>query len=329
MIWSGVPVIVTGAGGFIGSHLVEALVGQGARVRAFVRYTSRGEIGLLRWLPKTVLQAVEVQRGDVRDGAAILHAMEGCDVVFHLAALVSIPYSYQHPREVVETNLLGTLNVLEAARRAQPRCVVHTSTSEVYGTAQTIPITEQHPLQAQSPYAASKVGADQLAESYHRCFGVPVTTVRPFNTYGPRQSARAVIPTIIMQALANDQIRLGSLHPTRDFTFVRDTVEGFLLAAATSEAVGHDVNLGSDQEIAIGDLAHKILVLSGRSVPIVTEERRVRPTASEVGRLHADNALAQRLLGWRPTVSLEDGLRQTMVWIREHLDLYRVEEYAI
>ena len=329
MTWSGVSVLVTGAGGFVGSHLVEALVARGARVRALVRYTSRGEIGWLRWLPAAVLGEVDVRRGDLRDGAALLQAMERCAVVFHLGALVSIPYSYQHPRDVVETNVVGTLNVLEAARHTQPRCVVQTSTSEVYGTAQTVPITEQHPLHAQSPYAASKVGADQLAESYHRCFGVPVTTVRPFNIYGPRQSARAVIPTIMMQALAGSAIRLGSLHPKRDFTFVQDTVRGFLLAAETREAIGHEMNLGSDDEITIGDLANTILALSGRSVPIVTEERRVRPTASEVGRLHADNALARRLLGWQPTVSLEDGLRQTMAWMRKHLDLYRVDEYAV
>ena len=329
MTWPGTKVLVTGAGGFVGSHLVETLVARGADVRAFVRYTSCGGIGSLTFLPREVLQGVEIRRGDLRDSSAILQAVKGCEAVFHLGALTSIPYSYQHPREVVETNLLGTLNVLEAARRTPPRSVVHVSTSEVYGTAQTVPINEQHPLRAQSPYAASKVGADQLAESYHRCFGVPVTTIRPFNIYGPRQSARAVIPTIMMQALAGSAIRLGSLYPTRDFTFVRDTVQGFLLAAATPAAIGHEVNLGSEDEIAIGDLAKKILALSGRSVPIITEERRTRPTASEVGRLHADGSLAHRLLGWRSTVSLEEGLRQTLAWMREHLELYHVDEYSV
>lgn len=329
MTWAGARVLVTGAGGFLGSHLVEALAAQGARVRASVRYTSRGDLGALTLLPAETLQTLDIRHGDLRDSAAVLEAMEGCEAVFHLGALISIPYSYQHPREVVETNVMGTLNILEAARRTHPRCVVHLSSSEVYGTAQAVPMTEQHPLRAQSPYAASKIGADQLAESYHRSFDVPVTTVRPFNTYGPRQSARAVIPTIIVQALAGAEIRLGALHPRRDFTFVRDTVHGLLLAAATPEAVGHVVNLGSDHEVAIGDLAKMILDLCGCSVPIVTEERRVRPPESEVGHLRADTTLARRLLRWHPAVPLEEGLQETIAWMREHLDLYRVEEYAV
>jgi len=329
MMWSGVKVLVTGAGGFVGSHLVESLVAHGADVRAFVRYTSRGAIGSLSLLAPDVVQAVDIRRGDLRDSTAILQAVDGCDIVFHLGALISIPYSYEHPREVVQTNVLGTLNVLDACRRTALRCLVQMSSSEVYGTAQTERISEQHPLRAQSPYAASKVGADQLADSYHRCFGLPVTTVRPFNIYGPRQSARAVIPTIIVQALAGSVVRLGSLHPTRDFTFVGDTVRGLMLAATTPAAVGQVINLGSDQEIAIGELAKRIVALTGRSVPIVTEEQRTRPQASEVDRLHADNDLGRRLLGWHPGVSLEDGLRETITWIREHLDLYRVDEYAV
>lgn len=329
MSWSGVRVLVTGAGGFLGSHLVEELAKQGGHLRAFVRYNSRADVGLLRLLPSEILPRVEIRYGDLRDSLDVFQAMEGCDFVFHLGALISIPYSYQHPRDVVETNVIGTLNILEGARRMHPHRVIHVSTSEVYGTAKTVPISESHPLQGQSPYSASKIGADKVVESYHRCFGVPVTTVRPFNTYGPRQSARAVIPTIIMQALAGHTVSLGSLHPTRDFTFVSDTVGGFLLAAAAEDAIGREINLGSGHEISIGDLTNKIIGLIGRSVPIVCEEHRMRPSKGEVERLRADNSLARKVLGWQPAVSLDEGLRRTIAWIQEHLALYRVEEYNI
>jgi dTDP-glucose 4,6-dehydratase len=248
--------------------------------------------------------------------------MEGCDLVVHLGALISIPYSYRHPAEVVETNVIGTLNVLESARRVRVKRLICISSSEVYGTAQTVPMTEGHRLHAQSPYAASKIGADQLALSYHRCFDLPVAVVRPFNVYGPRQSARAVIPTIIAQALTQDRIHLGSLHPRRDFTFVRDTVNGLLLAASTEQAVGCEINLGSDDEISIGELAKKIMELVGRPVPIEHDDDRCRPAASEVDRLHADNTVARTVLGWRPTIDLEDGLRDTIAWIEKHLDRY-------
>jgi len=327
--WSGVPVLVTGAGGFIGSHLTEALAVGGARVRAFVRYNSRGDVGLLRLLPQEAFERLEIVAGDLRDAYAVAEAMAGCTHVFHLGALIAIPYSYRHPREVIETNVIGTLNVLEAARRARPQRVVHTSTSEVYGTARTVPISESHPLQGQSPYSASKISADKIAESYFRAFDVPVVTIRPFNTYGPRQSARAVIPTIITQALAQDEIRLGALAPTRDFTFVDDTVQGFLHAAAAENILGIEINLGTNQEISIGDLARKIIEMIGRPVVITSDDDRLRPGKSEVERLHADNSLALSKLSWQPRVSLEDGLQQTIAWVRRHLEIYRVGEYQV
>ena len=329
MSWKGVPVLITGAAGFIGSHLVEELARQEACVRAFVRYNSRGDVGLLRLLPNDIYRRLEIVPGDLRDASAILDAMEGREFVFHLGALIAIPYSYRHPREVVETNVIGTLNVLEAARRTHPQRIIHTSTSEVYGTARSVPISESHPLQGQSPYSASKIGADKIAESYYRAFDVPVVILRPFNTYGPRQSARAVIPTIITQALMRDRICLGALSPTRDFTFVWDIIRGFLCAAEAEGVLGLEINLGNNQEISIGDLADKIIGLVGRSVSIVCEEKRMRPVKSEVERLRADNALARKMLGWQPSVSLDEGLRQTIAWIKDHLDLYRVGEYQV
>ncbi len=337
MNWRGKRVLVTGAGGFIGSHLTERLLELGAQVRAFVRYNSRHDPGLLALLPPSLYSparggpegeaALELVWGDLRDSEAVSQAMEGVEVVFHLGALIAIPYSYLHPREVVETNVLGTLNVLLAARRHRPARVVHTSTSEVYGTARRVPIDESHPLQGQSPYSASKIGADKLAESFYCTYDLPVATLRPFNTYGPRQSARAVIPTIITQALAGDEVRLGALHPTRDFTFVSDTVDGFLRAAGSLRAVGQTVNLGAGGEISIGDLAAKIIELVGRDVPVVTEEQRLRPERSEVERLWADNRRAWELLNWRPQVSLDEGLRCTIAWIRDNLDRYRLGKY--
>lgn len=327
MNWQGKSVLVTGAGGFIGSHLTERLIREGARVRAFVRYNSRHDIGLLALLPAELLSEAEVIAGDLRDSEAVRQAVKGVEIVFHLGALIAIPYSYRHPREVVETNILGTLNVLMAARELGIQRIVHTSSSEVYGTAQYVPIDEKHPLQGQSPYSASKIGADKIAESFFRSFGVPVAILRPFNTYGPRQSARAVIPTIIAQALTLDRIRLGALDPERDFTFVEDTVEGFLRMGLAEGVEGQEMNLGTGTCLSIGDLAHKILRLVGRDLPIVCEEERLRPPQSEVLRLHADARRARQMLGWQPRVSLDEGLERTIAWIRDHLELYRPEVY--
>jgi NAD dependent epimerase/dehydratase len=329
--WAGQTVLVTGAGGFIGSHLVERLVAEGARVRAFVRYTSRSELGLLNVLGSDALSSIDIVRGDLRDPTAVMNAMEGCERVFHLGALIAIPYSYVHPREVVDTNVIGTLNVLEAARRTKPLRVVHTSTSEVYGTARAASISESHPLQGQSPYAASKIAADKLAESYHCSFGVPIATVRPFNTYGPRQSARAIIPTIVTQALRLSHIKIGATTPRRDFTFVSDTVAGFLAAATAppESVVGREINLGAAHEISIGELARCIMQIVGRDVEVICEEQRLRPKQSEVYRLRSDNRLAKQLLGWSPTVGLAEGLRTTVDWIRNNLHMYRVGPYEV
>lgn len=327
--WTGKRVLVTGAGGFIGSHLTEALARDGATVRAFVRYNSRGDAGLLRQLPADVLSELDVIAGDLRDGAAVARAVAGCDVVFHLGAIISIPYSYQHPLETAETNFMGTLAVLLACREHGVGRLVHTSTSEVYGTAQFTPMDESHPLQGQSPYSASKIGADKLVESFYRSYDLPAVTVRPFNTYGPRQSARAVIPTIITQALTSDCIQLGSLTTRRDFTYVGDTVSGFLRAGLTPDVGGEEINLGTGDDIAIGELAERVIALVGRPVTIATAAERLRPEKSEVLRLLSDNDRARRLLGWSPVWSLDDGLGQTVEWIREHLDFYRVGRYEV
>lgn len=326
VIWQGRPVLVTGAGGFIGSHLTERLVEAGARVRAMVHYNALGTWG---WLDQSPLvKEVEVLPGDVCDRDSVRQAMQGVEVVFHLAALIAIPYSYVAPASYVRTNIEGTLNVLQAARELGTARIVHTSTSEAYGTARYVPIDEEHPLQGQSPYSASKIGADKLVESFHLSFGMPVVTVRPFNTFGPRQSARAVIPTIMTQCLVGEVIRLGSLSPTRDLNFVANTVEGFLLAASASGAVGQTINLGSGREISVGDLAGLIARLAGRPITVESDEQRVRPEKSEVERLLADNSLARTLLGWEPTVSLEDGLVRTLEWMRQHLERYRPGVYV-
>jgi NAD dependent epimerase/dehydratase len=320
-------VLVTGAGGFIGSHLVERLLAEGAQVRAFIRYNSRGDLGLLRMLSKEDLSRLEIIAGDLQDEAAVRKAVEGTQVVFHLGAMISIPYSYRHPVEVAKTNVIGTLNVLMASRDLKVERLIHISSSEVYGTALQVPISESHPLQGQSPYSASKIGADKLAESFFCAFELPVVTVRPFNTYGPRQSTRAVIPVIITQALTQDTIRLGNLETIRDFTFVKDTVDGMVKAAQVPGIEGQVLNLGTGQEIKIGELARKIIARSGRPVEIVTDPQRLRPHASEVLRLLSDNSLAVKSLGWQPLVSLDDGLAQTMDWIKVHLDHYRIGTY--
>jgi len=329
MNWTNREVLVTGAGGFIASHLVERLVAKGAKVRAFVRYTSRGDLGLLRMLPVEVVSQLELIAGDLRDAEAVRAAIKNVDTVFHLGALIAIPYSYVHPREVIETNVMGTVNVLMAGRDFGVRRVVHTSTSEVYGTAQYTPIDEEHPLQGQSPYSASKIGADKIAESFYRSFEVPVVTLRPFNTYGPRQSARAVIPTIITQALTRDEVKLGSLEPSRDLTFVTDTVDGFMCIAEAENILGEEINLGNNTTIRIGDLVEKIFGILGKKPRVVTDAKRIRPSQSEVMKLWASNQKAKELIGWEPHISLEEGLRLTIEWISARLDLYRPDQYTV
>jgi dTDP-glucose 4,6-dehydratase len=327
MNWSGKRVLVTGAGGFIGSHLTERLVALGADTKALVHYNALASRG---WLSETAQAAnLEIIAGDIADRDSVSRAAENCEIIFHLAALIAIPYSYAAPESYVRTNVFGTLNVVQAARQFGVQRVVHTSTSEVYGTARYAPINEEHPLQGQSPYSASKIGADKIAESFHLSFGVPVVTVRPFNTFGPRQSARAVIPTVISQCLAGrPSIRLGSLHPTRDMNYVANTVDGFLAAASSPAAVGRTINLGSNREITIGDLAQLIIQLTGSNATIESESQRLRPEKSEVERLLADNTLAKEVLGWEPAVSLEEGLEKTIAWLSDNLDRYRPDIYA-
>ncbi len=327
--WKKKKVLVTGAGGFIGSHLVERLVEAGASVRAFVHYNSRADPGLLRMAVSENLSRIELVGGDLRDADAIRAAVKGCQFVFHLGALISIPYSYLHPAEVVESNFMGTLNVLMACRDFEVERLVHTSTSEVYGTALKPMIDESHPLQGQSPYSASKIGADKLAESFHCTYDLPVVTVRPFNTYGPRQSARAVIPTIITQAIAGSTIRLGSLDTIRDFTYVDDTVNGFLCAAMAGNVEGCTFNLGTGEAVSIGDLSAKIIQKVGTHVKVKADAARLRPRKSEVKRLLSDNSLAREKLGWNPVVSLDDGLDKTIFWIKENLNHYRVGIYEL
>jgi NAD dependent epimerase/dehydratase len=325
--WRNRQVVVTGAGGFIGSHLVERLVELGADVTAFVRYNSRNERGLLERLD--VARAVEVRSGDITEPDTVRSLLRGADIVFHLAALVGIPYSYVHPAEVVAVNTIGTLNVLVAARESGASKVVVTSTSEVYGSALFTPITEEHPKQPQSPYAASKIAADALALSFHRSFELPVSIIRPFNTYGPRQSDRAIIPTVIAQALSGaEEIVLGNLTPRRDLTFVTDTVDGFV-KIAESRADGREVNFGSGTSISIGELAHEIVKLTGRDVPVRQSEDRVRPAASEVVELVADASLARELLDWAPKVSLQEGLGRTIEWMQSNPELYDPAVYRI
>jgi NAD dependent epimerase/dehydratase len=325
----GKTVLVTGAGGFIGSHLTERLVLDGHTVRVLTRYNGRDERGHLDDLPAEIVKAIEFQRGDLKDPEAVRKAIEGRAWVFHLGALIAIPYSYQNPYDVVQTNVLGTAHVLDACRAStELERVVLTSTSEVYGTAQFVPIDEGHPLRGQSPYAATKIAADALGESYHRAFGLPVTILRPFNTFGPRQSARAIIPTIISQALTRPVIRLGSLEPRRDLTYVKDTVSGFVAIAGCDGALGRAVNIGRGDDVSIGELVERIAARLGTPIRVETDSERVRPQASEVGRLLAGTALAKELWGWSPQFSLNQALDETIAWIRENLPRFRVDSYT-
>jgi dTDP-glucose 4,6-dehydratase len=327
MNWTGRKVLVTGAGGFIGSHLTERMVELGADVRALVHYNALGSCG---WLDSSATRdQIEVIAADVRDRDSIAAAVSGVDTVFHLAALIAIPYSYRAPQSYVAANIEGTINVLSAARDEEVRRMVHTSTSEVYGSARYVPIDEGHPLQGQSPYAASKIGADMMVQAFNASFAVPVVTVRPFNTFGPRQSTRAVVPTIITQCLTGDTVRLGSLRPTRDLNFVADTVGGFVLAGAADGVEGETINIGSGRETSVGDLVALIAAAVGTNVDIVADDQRLRPERSEVHRLLASNARASTLLGWEPLVPLEEGLRRTVAWYREHLDAYRSRMYGV
>lgn len=327
--WNSGPVLVTGAAGFIGSHLTEYLLAEGVAVRAFVRYNSRSDRGFLDHLPPSLTDGLEVVFGDLRDADMVRRAAHGVSSIFHLGAHIGIPYSYVAPRDVAQTNVLGTLNVLEAARAEGVARLLHTSTSEVYGTALYIPIDEGHPLQGQSPYSASKIGADALVESFHRSFEVPTTVVRPFNTYGPRQSARAVIPTIITQALAGDVLRLGSVLPTRDWTFATDTAAGFVAAARSVEAIGEVLNLGTGTETSIGRVIEIVEALVGRRLEVVEDAQRIRPGRSEVMRLVSDNTKCQKLCQWQPTVSMERGLEATFSWMQTNLGRYRPTDYGV
>ncbi len=330
MEWNGSNVLVTGAGGFIGSHLVGLLADEGARVRAYVHYNSRGDRGNLQFLADDQMGRVEVIMGNVEDAGSVDAAVRGTDCVFHLAALIGIPYSYVAPRSYAATNINGTLNVLEAVKRNEIPRMVHTSTSEAYGTALYVPIDEKHPLQGQSPYSATKIGADKLVESYYRSFGTPAATIRPFNTFGPRQSARAVIPTIISQLISGaDAVRLGSLTPERDLTYVEDTARGFLAVAGCDAALGDTINVGRGSAVTIGVLAKMVVEMVNPDARIESVDERVRPERSEVMQLVCDNTKARELLGWEPEVPLEEGLRRTVEFIREHPDLYRPGEYAV
>jgi len=329
MDWKDKKVMVTGAGGFISSHLVERLVELGAKVRAFVRYNSRNDRGLLEILPEHIQRQIEVIAGDLRDSGSVRVAVKDVQIVFHLGASIAIPYSYVNPRDAIETNVIGTLNVLNAVKDYEVEKMIQTSSSEVYGTALYCPIDEKHPLQAQSPYAASKVASDKLAESFYLSYDLPVATIRPFNTYGPRQSARAVIPTIITQALSLSRISLGALYPTRDFIYVEDTVDGFIKMAESPLTIGEVINVGTGIEISIGDLADKIISIIGKEAEVVSEANRIRPSASEIKRLVADNTKARKLMGWEPKISLDEGLNRTIRWVSKFLDRYKVGIYNV
>lgn len=323
-------VLVTGADGFIGSHLTEELVKKGYQVRAFVYYNSFNSWGWLETLPADILKDIEIFQGDIRDPHGVEEAVTGVDAVFHLAALIAIPFSYHMPDAYVETNIKGTLNILQATRKAGTRRVLVTSTSEVYGTAQYVPIDENHPFQGQSPYSATKIGADRLAESFFRSFQLPVTIVRPFNTYGPRQSARAVIPTVIMQLLSGKQeISLGALTPTRDFNYVKDTVSGFIAIAESEHTIGEEINIATQKEISIGRLAEEIIRQINPEAKIICDGQRLRPENSEVNRLMGANEKIRRLTGWKPQYTLEQGIEETIRWMRDHMGQYKADIYNI
>ncbi|MFB3895945.1 MAG: GDP-mannose 4,6-dehydratase [bacterium] len=327
--WEGKKVLVTGAGGFIGSHLVEQLVEKKAKVKAFIRYNSRGDRGALEWLSPLIQDKLEIIAGDLRNQRAVESAMQDIDIVFHLGALIAIPYSYLYPQDVIETNILGTTNVLLSAKKLGTIRVIHASSSEVYGTAQYVPIDEKHPLQAQSPYAASKIGADKIVESFVKSYALPVTTLRPFNTFGPRQSSRAVIPTIISQALTQNTILLGAMAPKRDFTFVADTVSAFFAVAESDKTIGEVFNAGSNIEISIGELAEKIIKLMDKQVKIIFDATRIRPTTSEVEQLMADSRKLTQATGWIPKTSLDEGLTQTIDWISDNINIFKTHIYNI
>lgn len=323
-------ILVTGADGFIGSHMVEKLVKENYKVKAFVYYNSFGKWGWLDTLDKNIMENVEVFAGDVRDSYAVRKAVMGVDAIIHLAALIAIPYSYYAPDSYVDTNIKGTLNILNAARDCGDIRVLVTSTSEVYGTARYVPIDENHPYQGQSPYSATKIGADRLAESYYRSFNLPVTIVRPFNTYGPRQSARAVIPTIITQLLSGKkEIKLGSLLPTRDFNYVKDTVSGFYEIYCSDKTIGQEINIATQKEISIGELAEELIRQINPETKIICDEQRIRPQNSEVERLLGSNKKIMEMTSWKPKFSLEDGLAETIGWIRNNLDQYKTDIYNI
>lgn len=323
-------ILVTGADGFIGSHLTEALVKQGYKVKAFVYYNSFNTWGWLDTLPKDVMKNIEVFTGDIRDPNGVREAMKGCNAVFHLAALIAIPFSYHSPDAYVDTNIKGTLNVLQAARQLETERVLVTSTSEVYGTAKYVPIDENHPYQGQSPYSATKIGADRLAESFYRSFNLPVTIVRPFNTYGPRQSARAVIPTIITQLLAGKtEIKLGSLTPTRDFNFVKDTANGFIEIYKSNKTIGQEINIATQKEISIGDLAKELIRQINPQAKIVCDEIRLRPEKSEVNRLLGSNKKIRELTNWSPKYTFEQGLAETIEFFKTNIDKYKIDIYNI
>ncbi|MCI9138656.1 SDR family NAD(P)-dependent oxidoreductase [bacterium 1XD42-8] len=326
----GKKVLVTGADGFIGSHLTETLLEAGYDVKAFVYYNSFNRWGWLDSFPIEKLQEIEIVTGDIRDPNGVSEAMAGTDMVFHLAALVAIPFSYHSPDSYVDTNIKGTLNVLQAGRRLETERIIITSTSEVYGSAQYTPIDESHPFQGQSPYSATKIGADRLAESFYRSFGMPISIVRPFNTYGPRQSARAVIPTIISQLLSGKkEIKLGSLSPTRDFNYVKDTAEGFLAIAQSENTIGEEINIATQQEISVGELAEEIISQINPEAKIICEKKRLRPEKSEVSRLLGANGKIKELTGWSPQYSLQKGIRETIQWMEQNMEAYKADIYNV